>query len=284
MSGKSPGSRAIAISTDRTERPCLPLHPPPAPAGGWGVAELHCHTTASDGTVTPQELVEIAEHLGLDVVAVTDHDTMDGALRARDHALATSARVDVIVGMEVTTRRQDHIVGLFLERAPAIFRSVPDTVDAIHAQGGLAVVAHPFLGLPSSISPGRLRDALRHCEFDGIESENPYMRKGARDRLAEFLQDNGAGVGAHIGASDAHFGDLAKAVTLFRGRSGADLRRAIEEGSTLPANGRIRHPRPSLRAHLHNQYRSLLCLPLMRAGILWQQWRNPDDRDHDRPA
>ena len=63
------------------------------------------------------------------MLAVTDHDTIDGALRARDHALATGARVEVIVGMEITTRRQDHVVGLFLERAPRIFRSVPDTVE-----------------------------------------------------------------------------------------------------------------------------------------------------------
>ena len=273
MSGKPTGSRAIAIPTDRTERPCLPLNPPPAPPGGWGVAELHCHTTASDGVVSPEALVEIAERLGLDVLAVTDHDTMDGALRAREHALATGVRVEVIVGMEVTTRRQDHIVGLFLERAPAIFRSVPDTVDAIQSQGGLAVVAHPFLGLPSSISANRLREALQHCRFDGIEAENPYMRQGARERLAAFLNEHGEGAGALIGASDAHFGDLAKAVTLFEGRSAADLRRAIEDRSAVPGVGRVRHPHPGLRAHLQNQYRSLLRLPLMRAGILWRQWR-----------
>lgn len=238
------------------------------------MAELHCHTTASDGIVTPEALVQIAEDLELDVVAVTDHDTMDGALRARDYALSTDARVEVVVGMEVTTRRQDHVVGLFLERAPRIFRSVPDTVDEIHAQGGLAVVAHPFLGLPSSISPDRLRDALRRCRFDGIEAENPYMRKGARDRLTAFLQDDSEGVGAQLGASDAHFGDLAKAVTLFHGRGAADLRRALGERTTVPAVGRVRHPRPSLRAHLQNQYRSLLWLPVMRAGTVWRQWRD----------
>ena len=238
------------------------------------MAELHCHTTASDGVIPPEELVTIAEHLGLDVLAVTDHDTIDGALRAREHALATGARVEVIVGMEVTTRRQDHVVGLFLERAVRIFRSVPDTVDEIHAQGGLAIVAHPFLGLPSSISPDRLRDALRRCRFDGIEAENPYMRKGARDRLAAFLQDDSEGVGAQVGASDAHFGDRAKAVTLFEGRGAADLRRALEERTTVPAVGRVRHPRPSLRAHLQNQYRSLLWLPVMRAGTVWRQWRD----------
>ena len=273
MSGLPPSHPVIRTSDNRAERPCLPLHPPPAPPGGWGVAELHCHTTASDGVVTPEDLVDIAERLGLDVLAVTDHDTTAGALRARDHALATGARVEVIVGMEVTTRRQDHIVGLFLERAPAIFRSVPDTVDAIQAQSGLAVVAHPFLGLPSSISVRRLQDALRRCRFDGIEAENPYMRQCSRDRLATFLHHQSDGVGAQVGASDAHFGDLAKAVTLFEGRSAADLRRAIENRSALPAVGRVRHPRPSLRAHLQNQYRSLLRLPLMRASTLWRQWR-----------
>ena len=263
----------IRQSDERSVRLCLPVEPPVAPAGGWGVAELHCHTTASDGVVSPEELVAIAEHLDLDVLAVTDHDTIDGALRVRDHALSVGARVEVIVGMEVTTRRQDHIVGLFLDRAPRIFRSVPDTVDEIHAQGGLAIVAHPFLGLPSSISAKRLREALQRCCFDGIEAENPYMRQGARDRLSAFLQDHGDEVGAPIGASDAHFGDLAKAVTLFEGRSAADLRRAVAARSTVPAVGRVTHPGPGLTAHLHNQYRSLLRLPVMRAGTLWRQWR-----------
>ena len=273
MDDDLPRLAAIRTSGIRAERPCLPLDPPPGPPGGWGVAELHCHTTASDGVVSPAELVETAERLGLDVLAVTDHDTIHGALRARDHAQAIGARVEVIVGMEVTTRRQDHIVGLFLEQAPGIFRSVPDTVDEIHAQGGLAVVAHPFLGLPSSISSRRLVEALRHCQFDGIEAENPYMRQGARDRLSAFLNDHGDGVGAQVGASDAHFGDLAKAVTLFRGRSAAELRCALEERTTVPAVGRVEHPGPGIGAHLQNQYRSLLRLPLMRAGTVWRQWR-----------
>ena len=102
MSSLPPSHAVIRTSDNRAERLCLPLHPPPTPPGGWGVAELHCHTTVSDGVVTPEDLVDIAERLGLDVLAVTDHDTTAGALRARDHALATGARVEVIVGMEVS--------------------------------------------------------------------------------------------------------------------------------------------------------------------------------------
>ncbi len=258
---------------ERDRRPCMPADPPPAPAGGWGVGELHCHTTASDGVVSPRRVVDAAEALGLDVLAVTDHDTMDGALEAQAHALASGARVQVVLGMEITTRRQDHIVGLFLQAPPAIFRSVPDTVDAIHAQGGLAIAAHPFLGLPSSISVGRLREALRSCRFDGIEARNPYMKQRARERLREVMRRDGERIGALVGASDAHFGDLARNVTLFAGRSAADLRRALEGRATVPADGNVHHPPPGLRAHAQNQYRSLLRLPAKRAAILWRQWR-----------
>ena len=262
------------MTFSRDSRLCLPADCPLPPSVDWGVAELHCHTTASDGTVSPENLVEIADHVGLDVLAVTDHDTINGALRARDYAQRSGARVEVVVGMEVTTRRQDHIVGLFLERAPEIFRSVPNTVDAIHAQGGLAIVAHPFLGLPSSISTQRLRKALERCCFDGIEAENPYMRKAARERLHRFMKEENEHIGAVVGSSDAHFGDLARAVSLFEGRTAADLRHAIVTQAVTPAIGRVRYASPSLSARLQNQYRSLIRLPIIRGLVLWRQLRS----------
>ncbi len=49
----------------------------------WGRADLHMHTTASDGWPTPTQLVEhAARRAGLDVIAITDHDTIEGARRA----------------------------------------------------------------------------------------------------------------------------------------------------------------------------------------------------------
>ncbi len=259
------------MSTNRLARPCLPIDPPPSGLHGWGVAELHCHSTASDGTIAPESLVTIADSLGLDVLAITDHDTIDGALRARDHARIIGANVEVVIGMEITTRRQDHVVGLFLDHAPNIFRPITETVDAIHAQGGLAIVAHPFLGLPSSISTSRLQNALKQCQFDGIETENPYLGRSARKRIDGFLEEHGGLLGAQIGASDSHFGDLARAVTLFEGHTAIDLRRAIESQSVIATTSRIRHTRPSLQSRLHNQYRSLIRMPIIRAAILWRQ-------------
>ena len=74
-----------------------------------GRADLHMHTTASDGWPTPQELVDhAARRASLHVIAVTDHDTIEGALRAREHA-AKRGRLHVIVGEEVSSR-DGHIV------------------------------------------------------------------------------------------------------------------------------------------------------------------------------
>ncbi|HEY6115520.1 MAG TPA: PHP domain-containing protein, partial [Candidatus Dormibacteraeota bacterium] len=68
-----------------------------------GRADLHTHTTASDGWPSPHQLVEQARVVGLDVIAVTDHDTIDGALRAADFA-SRRGRLEVIVGEEVSSR------------------------------------------------------------------------------------------------------------------------------------------------------------------------------------
>src|SRR5579864_5949071 len=79
-----------------------------------GRADLHMHTTASDGWPAPRELVDYARATGLDVIAVTDHDTIEGALRACDHASGRS-RLQVIIGEEVSSR-DGHIVALFIEK------------------------------------------------------------------------------------------------------------------------------------------------------------------------
>ncbi|MCY4114581.1 MAG: PHP domain-containing protein [Chloroflexi bacterium] len=254
-------------------RPIFPRDAPPSPSRGWGLAELHAHTSASDGVPSPGALVRRADELGLDVLAVTDHDTIDGALRARDIAAATDARVEVIVGMEVTTRRQDHVVGLFLEHPVPIFRPLVETVEAIQAQGGLAIVAHPFLGVPTSISAKRLLRALARVRFDGIETENQYFRERTRADARRFQETHAERVGAAVGATDAHFGDLGRALTLFPGHTAAELRAAIGERATLPARGGLQYPRPALADHGRNQFRSLVKLPVMRARTLWRQRR-----------
>jgi predicted metal-dependent phosphoesterase TrpH len=80
-------------------------------------ADLHCHTTASDGVHPPTELVRLAKERGLDAVGITDHDTLGGI----DEGLAAGARfgVRVVPGIEMSARAGDrsvHVLGYFVDR------------------------------------------------------------------------------------------------------------------------------------------------------------------------
>ena len=75
--------------------------------------DLHCHSTASDGILTPTEVVLRAHEKGVNVLALTDHDTVAGVAEARQQA--ESLRMRLINGVEISTlweNRSIHIVGL----------------------------------------------------------------------------------------------------------------------------------------------------------------------------
>src|SRR5690349_845923 len=96
--------------------------------------DLHCHTNASfDSLSDPRSVVKAAAKQGLTHLAITDHDRIDGALRARD---AAPAELQIIVGEEVRTADGD-LIALFLEQAVAPHRPARETIDAVRAQGGL---------------------------------------------------------------------------------------------------------------------------------------------------
>jgi len=101
--------------------------------------DLHCHTEASfDSRMTVDKIAEIARARGLDAIAITDHNTF---AVARDLP-AEQQGVRFIRGIEIGTDRGD-VLGLFLE-AEITTRNFCKAVDAIHEQGGLAILAHPF--------------------------------------------------------------------------------------------------------------------------------------------
>src|SRR5881397_3199182 len=80
--------------------------------------DLHTHTVYSDGTFTPAELIELARERGLDVVAVTDHDTTAGLAEAI--AAGAAAGMDVVPGVEFSTVRDGegvHLLGYFMDPA-----------------------------------------------------------------------------------------------------------------------------------------------------------------------
>ena len=108
-----------------------------------GTADLHVHTHHSDGQDSPTEVVQWATRLGLDVIAITDHDVIDGALIASALARREESGPEVVVGEEVSSR-DGHILGLYLTRLVRPGMSAEETIAAIHEQGGVAVAAHPY--------------------------------------------------------------------------------------------------------------------------------------------
>ena len=225
-------------------------------------ADPHCHTTASDGMVTAAELVDAAVKAGLDLIAVTDHDTMDSVAEVQTRGEAVG--LTIVAGQEVTTKwpAQTHVLGWFLERPVKRGMSLADTVAAIHDQGGLVIIPHPFMPVYfGSIQPGMLRRLLEKQSVDGIEMLSTVPIGATRRKvLHEFFDANRERLGASIGASDCHFGgsDIGRALTAFDG----DFRTAVMECTTKPVLG-VRRRVPTGIA-LRQQWRALIELPIKR--------------------
>ncbi|HEY8633581.1 MAG TPA: PHP domain-containing protein [Candidatus Dormibacteraeota bacterium] len=226
------------------------------------LADPHCHTSASDGMVTPAELVDAAVTAGFDLIAVTDHDTMASVAEVQSRGEA--AGLTVVPGQEVTTKwpAQTHMLGWFLQRPVKRGMSLEYTVAAIHEQGGLVVIPHPFMPTYfASIQPGMLQRLLEVTSVDGIEMLSTVPMGGARRKLLnEFFEANRERLGAAIGASDCHFGasDLGRMLTVFEG----DFRTAVMECTTKPMVGKRRRIPTGIA--LRQQWRALVDLPTRR--------------------
>jgi predicted metal-dependent phosphoesterase TrpH len=203
-------------------------------AGTRSRADLHLHTTRSDGQPSPEMLAATLLRSGLAVAGVTDHDTVAGALEVED-ALAGEGP-EIVIGTEVSSA-DGHILALFVDRD--IPRGLPAaaTIAAIHDRGGLAVAAHPY-----SISKG-VGDLVGRLDFDAIEIVNgsPLMEV-ANVRAARAARRRGRTAPAAVGGSDAHVAQAVGSVhTVFPGDTAADLRAALLAGTTRPSLDRGRH-------------------------------------------
>ncbi len=227
------------------------------------IADPHCHTLASDGMVTPSQLVDAAVKANLDLIAVTDHDTMDAVKETQKRG--ESVGLTVVPGQEVTTKgpAQTHILGWYLDRPIKRGMSLEDTVDAIHDQGGLAIVPHPFMPVYfGSIQPGMLRRLLEKHRVDGIELMFTVpIGRWRRKVLDEFFAENRERLGAALGGSDCHFGshDIGRVVTDYEG----DFKTAVQLRTTVPRLARKGGTVP-FGSVLRQHWRSLVDLPVRR--------------------
>jgi predicted metal-dependent phosphoesterase TrpH len=200
---------------------------------------MHIHSLYSDGTATVADILEHVEHhTDLDVVAITDHERIDGALRAAELHAAGDYAFDLVLGEEITTRR-GHVLALFItERVPAL-RPLEETLRVIHDQGGIAIAAHPLAPIPLSVGTRSLRrvrdDERTGVEFDAIELFNPSYAGRTRRAARMALNTNELGL-AGVGNSDAHVLEgIGTGASVFPGHTAADYRTAILDGTVQPA-------------------------------------------------
>lgn len=154
----------------------------------------HVHTEASyDAERSVEKVLAAAEAVGLDAVAITDHDTTTGAERAL--AVADAYDVLVVPGVELSTAA-GHLLGLGVTTAPPVGQPFADAVRWIRNRGGLAVVPHPFQVSRHGV---RERD-LTDC--DGVETFNPWAVTGIQNARASSFADRHDY--PRLGGSDAH--------------------------------------------------------------------------------
>lgn len=199
---------------------------------GNGLADLHMHTTASDGFAPVARLLDyVAAQQHLDVIAITDHDTLEASLWAYERR--EDYPFDMVPGVEISSLG-GHVLGLWVTQPIPRDMPLAETVAAIHAQGGLAILAHPceLFVHPKLVWRYLTRpEVLLESGIDAIEVHNSGAPTPGGNilsrRLAQKLRL------PVLGNSDAHtLTAIGCGVTRFQGRSAQDLRQAIMNGTT----------------------------------------------------
>lgn len=167
---------------------------------GWVRVDLHSHTMWSgDSTTTPDEIVEAVEQSGIDVLCITDHNAIKGAVQLRDQLPCR-----VVIGEELKTHAGE-IIGLFLSEHLPFGLPPREAAEAIRSQGGVVYVPHPFDPMRKNLSEAALDDLTGAGLVDAIEVINAKTSlRSLNDRAAQYAQHHGLLAGA---GSDAHVPD-----------------------------------------------------------------------------
>ncbi len=196
-----------------------------------GIADIHTHTRCSgfgsysflhfpDSVTDPLKAVEAARRKKLDVLCITDHNTIQGAILAKKRA----GDMDVVIGEEISSA-DGEILALFIQEEIKPMLGAPETIDFIHDQGGIVVAAHPFS--PQCPSLGKKICSLK---LDGVEVFNACHRDAYSNLMAQMFSPSKL---ARLGSSDAHsINMIGNGYTIFEGRTSEELRKSILKRKT----------------------------------------------------
>jgi predicted metal-dependent phosphoesterase TrpH len=200
-----------------------------------GLADLHIHSIYSyDGTASVPAVLRRAKELGLDVIAITDHDEIAGSLKAME--LASTYGVEVIPGIEITTADGDLLAFNITEKVPPHL-PVQETILRVGALGGFCIAPHPMAGGMGmkSLSATSIIKAVKNPQVAkiliGIEAHNGTSIDRISNQSARLLA-NRLPI-AKVGNSDAHvLAAIGLGATEFQGSTAADLVAALRSCET----------------------------------------------------
>jgi len=202
-------------------------------------ADLHMHTNFSDGKPTPEEIIDyVVNKTDLNIIAITDHDTIEGAKLAQRIVKEKKLDLKIIIGEEISAK-EGHIVGLFLKKVVPKGLSAKETIKRVKEQKGLVVIPHPFYYTPintvkMAVMNGiGLNNILKNLKnIDAIETVDNTPTLADENFVAHFWNS----ILLHkpeTGSSDAHIKEaIGMGFTLFEGETKTDLRKAILNGQT----------------------------------------------------
>lgn len=194
---------------------------------------MHVHSHHSpDALSSLRAILKKAKERELDIVAITDHDTIKGALEAQK--IAPEFGVQVIVGEEIDAKEGD-IIALFIEQSIKSGRPARDTIKEIREQGGLAICPHPDNWVPGGIPFHHIFKIYEYLQ--GIELLNGGWFGWLKSEESRKLNESTFKLAA-TGGSDSHLArEVGCAYTNFEGKTPAELYAAILAKSTFPEGG-----------------------------------------------
>lgn len=196
--------------------------------------DLHVHTCYSeDSIITLENLIAHVRKNGLDGVAITDHDTVEGALRIVKVAGEKKLKPIIIPGIEVSTETGGHILGINVTTPIPKELSIEETVERIHEVGGIAIAAHPEALFKNRIG---LSPKILSFGLDAIEVINSslFPFKLLTRRCKRFAEHHGL---PQTAGSDSHIPEaigLAYTIIECDGTSLDDIAESIKKGLTMP--------------------------------------------------
>ncbi len=192
-------------------------------------ADLHCHTCYSpDSTSALKDIVRQCRKVGVDCLAVTDHNCLRGALELREMAPFL-----VIPGEEIKSS-EGEIIGLFLKEEVRPGLSPQETAGRIKEQGGLVYIPHPFSWRASGLKTEALESILPSVDIVEVFNARNNIFRGANRKAEAFAREHSLPMAA---GSDAHrLGELGRSGVIMPEFGGAEgFLRSIAQATMVRA-------------------------------------------------